>query len=145
MVNEILSYTSCILMVSTIISKNLFNITNRLFYTSIFASITSICNHMTSFSLFKYIDRIYIPFYIIDNVLFIYNYKEQNQYIKYISLFFIFTAIIALFIAMILRRKLLKKQRILEDNFSVITLIHLYSHFILLICYHYLCKLQDKI
>lgn len=93
--------------------------------------------------LFNYLDRIYIPLYVLDNVNFIYHNIKCETTKNYLYLL-IGSAITAVSYSMYRRLYMSKKERDNEPIFTLTTATHLYSHYILITVYLHLCVLQNN-
>lgn len=132
MANIVLLTSSVIFFLTVMLSKSYYIIPDYLFYSSFILGITSILNHKNCCPKLRIIDRICASSYVVTMITLIIN-KNLNYLLKYC-----FTGVLAIIIAIYLRSYFNKDEISKENVFSLCTILHLYSHCILISVYTYL-------
>lgn len=133
--NPVLFTTSTLFMLVNLYTTFTYKINLKFSALGIIAALTSMLNHGIKNSTLRLIDRIYIPFYIISNVIKILNFKGRK---KYTILGLISAGVSLVLTAMYIRYEFEKIDCDTEVKRKLIfrsTFLHLCSHFILITCH----------
>lgn len=139
MANIVLLSSSVVFFIVVILSKLHCNVPNYLFISSYILGITSILNHKNCCKNLRIIDRTYACIYLVSMITLIIN-KKLNYLLKYI-----FSGVLSITLAIYLRSHFNNNELNKEEVFSLCTILHLYSHCILILVYLYLVMYENNI